>query len=100
REECERIAKALGDKKVLMMRNHGVLVTGRSIAESLYLTVNLDLACRTQLQLMQAGGSPLVIPEDIARHTVDQVTDKPSKYDPTLAAVMRRLDQISPGYRD
>ncbi len=51
----ERIATALGDKDVLLLRGHGVVVVGRTI-ESAYLDLyTLELACRSQVLAMSTG---------------------------------------------
>jgi ribulose-5-phosphate 4-epimerase/fuculose-1-phosphate aldolase len=51
----ERIATALGDKHVLLLRGHGVVVVGKTI-ESTYLDLyTLELACRSQVLAMSTG---------------------------------------------
>jgi L-fuculose-phosphate aldolase len=49
------VARALGPKKAVLMRNHGVAVVGASLEESVILAVMLDNACQIQL-LAEAGG--------------------------------------------
>jgi ribulose-5-phosphate 4-epimerase/fuculose-1-phosphate aldolase len=51
----ERIANALGDKDVLLLRGHGAVVIGDTI-ESAYLDLyTLELACRSQVLAMSTG---------------------------------------------
>ncbi|MFO1305967.1 MAG: class II aldolase/adducin family protein [Burkholderiales bacterium] len=100
RQECSAITRALGDHKVLFMRNHGVVITGITIGEALHLAVNLEHACRVQLAIMSANAPYKLIPPEVARHTVQQVRDKPARNEPVIEAVMRRLDRIAPDYRD
>jgi ribulose-5-phosphate 4-epimerase/fuculose-1-phosphate aldolase len=51
----ERIASALGDRDVLLLRGHGVVVVGETI-ESAYLDLySLELACRSQVLAMSTG---------------------------------------------
>jgi ribulose-5-phosphate 4-epimerase/fuculose-1-phosphate aldolase len=51
----ERIALALGDKDVLLLRGHGVVIVGPSV-ESAYLDLyTLELACRSQVLAMSTG---------------------------------------------
>jgi len=99
REECKHITAALGNAKVLFMRNHGVLITGLTIAEALHLAVNLEQACRVQLNILSSGVPYKLIPHDVALHTMHQVLDKPARNEPVLTAVMRRLDRVAPDYR-
>ena len=50
-----RLALALGDASVVLMRNHGVGFVGASIAECTLMGVFLERACRSQLAVMSAG---------------------------------------------
>ncbi len=64
--EGERMAAALGDKRVLLMRNHGALVVGPSVA-AVYLDVyQLERACMYQLLAIAGGGQMQLIPEEVA----------------------------------
>src|SRR5262249_37600085 len=67
--EGERLARALGDKSVLLLRNHGVLVVGRSAAQAFERLYFFERACQTQL-LAGASGQPLrLLPEAVVRAT-------------------------------
>jgi ribulose-5-phosphate 4-epimerase/fuculose-1-phosphate aldolase len=59
----ERIAEALGDKSVLFLRGHGVVVVGRTLHEAYQDLYLLELACRTQL-LALSSGRPLRVFDD------------------------------------
>jgi ribulose-5-phosphate 4-epimerase/fuculose-1-phosphate aldolase len=54
-EQGERIAEALGDKSVLFLRGHGILVTAPTIEEAYLDAYRLELACRTQVLAMSTG---------------------------------------------
>jgi ribulose-5-phosphate 4-epimerase/fuculose-1-phosphate aldolase len=70
--EGERLARALGDKPVGMLRNHGVLVTGDSVAQAFERLYFLERACQVQV-LALATGKPLgVLPEPVVRATLEQ----------------------------
>ncbi len=62
-DEGERIAAALGDKPILFLKNHGVIVTGRSTAEAFDELYYLEMACR-QLVLAYSTGRPLRLISD------------------------------------
>jgi L-ribulose-5-phosphate 4-epimerase len=51
------VARALGSHKVVLMRNHGVAVVGRTVDEATILTIMLDNACQIQLLAAAAGGA-------------------------------------------
>jgi ribulose-5-phosphate 4-epimerase/fuculose-1-phosphate aldolase len=64
-----RLTRALADKGVLMMGNHGVLAVGETIAETFDALYHLERACRTLL-LAHSSGQPLrLLPDDIAEKT-------------------------------
>jgi ribulose-5-phosphate 4-epimerase/fuculose-1-phosphate aldolase len=64
-----RLMRALADKWVLMMGNHGVLVVGTTVAEAFDALYHLERACRTLL-LAYSSGQPLrLLPDDIAEYT-------------------------------
>jgi ribulose-5-phosphate 4-epimerase/fuculose-1-phosphate aldolase len=68
-EEGERIVKALGDKRRLMMGNHGVLVVAPTIAEAYDDLYYLERACRN-LALAYSTGQPLsILSDEIAERT-------------------------------
>ena len=58
-DEKPRLVADLGDKKHLILRNHGLLTAGRTAAEAFLLMYNLERACEIQI-LAQSGGSELV----------------------------------------
>lgn len=71
-DECARIAANLGERKLLILRNHGTLAAGRSVGEAFAYVYRLERACRTQIAA-QAGGTPLrPIPDDVARRSIEQ----------------------------
>ena len=63
REECQRLAADLGDRNVMILRNHGLLVCGRSIGDAFAEHYMLQRACEVQVAA-QATGVPLVQPRD------------------------------------
>tara|TARA_B100001989_G_scaffold249772_1_gene225658 strand:- start:440 stop:1180 length:741 start_codon:yes stop_codon:yes gene_type:complete len=64
----EQLAQDLGDKFILLMRNHGVLITGRTIQEAMFYTHHLELACKTQC-LALSMQQPLITP---SQHTCEK----------------------------
>ncbi|MET0180750.1 MAG: class II aldolase/adducin family protein, partial [Novosphingobium sp.] len=63
-EEGERLLANLGDKAVLMLRNHGPVVLGRTLAEMFLLQWSLQRACEIQLATL-AMGEPVVVPDEV-----------------------------------
>ncbi|MFL9910709.1 class II aldolase/adducin family protein [Paraburkholderia sp. RL17-337-BIB-A] len=99
--EGERLVAHLADKPAMLLRNHGTLTTGRTVAEAYVLMATLIKACEIQLQA-QACGSALVVPNDaVATRTADQLYDG-GAIEGALEwpALLRKLDRLDRTYRD
>lgn len=70
--EGEKIASALGQRKAVILQNHGILTVGRSVEAAVWRYLALENACQVQL-LAQAAGPTRPMPDDVARHTAGQV---------------------------
>ncbi len=103
--ERERIVTDLGQKYVMLLRNHGVLVLGRSVGEAVTYAMNLERSCRAQIAALGMGLTPVVLSEGIAEHTARQYENAYDSIhqngrDPEWDAMLRRLDRAAPGYKD
>jgi ribulose-5-phosphate 4-epimerase/fuculose-1-phosphate aldolase len=78
-DEGKRIAHALGDRKAVILRNHGLLTAGHSVDEAVWWFVTMERTCQAQL-LAEAAGTPVLIDADMARVTRDQVGQHVSGY--------------------
>jgi ribulose-5-phosphate 4-epimerase/fuculose-1-phosphate aldolase len=70
--EGERIAQALGERKAVILRNHGLLTVGHSVDEAAWWFITMDRSCQAQL-LAEAVGTPTAIDPSNAAVTRDQV---------------------------
>ncbi|WP_407518660.1 class II aldolase/adducin family protein [Methylobacterium oryzisoli] len=105
-DERERLVADLGDRFVMILRNHGLLTCGRSVGEAFKLMHNMERSCRTQLAI-QAAGAPLVRPSAaIARKTAGQYASFGEKVasgslaDAEWEAFKRMLERSDPDYKD
>lgn len=70
--ERERLVKDLGEHNAMILRNHGLLAVGRTVAEAFDQIYFLERACQAQIAA-QSAGSPLTVPpEDVREHTARQ----------------------------
>ena len=99
-DEQARLVHDLGARPAMLMRNHGSLTVGRTIAEAFVLMETLDRACDVQLRA-QAAGVPLRQPPDaICAKTHDQLLGDGSPEGVLeWPSLLRRLDAVSPTYR-
>ena len=63
--EGDRIAQTLGNRKAVILRNHGLLTVGRSVDEAAWWFITMDRSCRAQL-MAEAAGDPIHIAHDHA----------------------------------
>ena len=99
--EQTRLVERLGDYPAVLLRNHGTLVKGRTIAEAYVLMDTLDKACAFQLKA-QAGGGPLNMPPPgvCAKTYQDLIGDGTPEGILEWPALLRMLDVLSPSYRN
>ncbi|ETX26901.1 class II aldolase/adducin family protein [Roseivivax isoporae] len=102
-DERARLVADLGARNVMFLRNHGVLVLGRSVAEAVISMMNLERSCRAQIAALGMGLTPVVLPDDVAEHTARQyehANDRihESGRNPEWDAMLRRLETAAPGY--
>jgi ribulose-5-phosphate 4-epimerase/fuculose-1-phosphate aldolase len=70
--EGKRVAHALSGNKALILRNHGLLTVGGSVEEAAWWFVTMERSCQAQL-LAEAAGHPVLIPQDLAARTQEEV---------------------------
>ena len=101
--EGERLARLIGDKEVVFLKNHGVLTASDSIARAYRLLYLLERVCRAQIRAMSTGKDLLPIPEKVIRQvqTPDPNDRHLGQRDALYFAAMKRiLDREMPGYAD
>ena len=97
-EEGERMARACGDKRVLFLANHGVVVIADTVAEAFDDLFFLERACQVQVMAMWTGQPLALIPEDVAAETARQFADRAEGAHLHFAEVKAILDEEEPDY--
>ena len=101
-EEAERLLENIGDQRILMLRNHGPVILGRSLPEIFIQHWALQRACEIQLATMAAGKPLLISDEVVAVHQRDlhqvQLPGGPGRAD--FDAWVRRIDTVDRSWRD
>jgi ribulose-5-phosphate 4-epimerase/fuculose-1-phosphate aldolase len=70
--ERERLVADLGQRKVMILRNHGLLTCGVTVGEAFALMFNLERTCKAQVALMSSGAKLNRVSHDMAEHTASQ----------------------------
>ena len=104
-DERERLLAHLGDNRAMILRNHGLLVTGATVPEAFLRLYRLERACQIQLDAAAAG--PLTMLSDNAAKSSGEGIDQFSKGAGAgnmgaleFGALMRKLDKMDASYRD
>lgn len=75
REEGERLARGAGDKTIVMMKNHGIMVTGPTIGIAFNDLYFLERAAKVQVLAQMSGAELAPISHEIATRTAKQITE-------------------------
>ncbi|NET58043.1 MAG: class II aldolase [Symploca sp. SIO2E6] len=102
-EEGKRLVSNLGqDKFCVILRNHGLLVGGRSIAEAFMNLYFLETACRTQV-LSMSTGYPIIQPSEepisVFLKTLEKLKQQ-NGFASFFDSLMRMIDRLDSSYRD
>ena len=100
--ERERLVQDLGDKKVMILRNHGLLTTGNTVADAWVQMYFLEKVCAAQLTLLSAAaasGQKIHYPsEEVCKRTAEQYDDAGTG-EREWPALLRQLDGVTTDYR-
>lgn len=103
-DERERLVADLGSKNAMILRHHGTLAVGNSVAACFLRLYFLERACQAQVHMLAAGRDglnppPAGVEEKVARQASPAGLGMVAQ---ALAwpALLRKLDRVSPGYRE
>ena len=95
--EQQRLAANLGDKKVMIMRNHGLLTCGETVGEAFMLMYYLERACKVQMQVLASGQDYELPAPEVCEQVSQQYLQFPyGKYE--WPALVRLIEKNSPDY--
>lgn len=97
-DERVRIAADLGQARALILRHHGLLTAGRSVAEALTLMYYLDLACQVQLKAQASGAVLAVPPPQVCEAIAAQIEGDGRMGDEEWPALRRLADSLDLSY--
>ena len=103
-EERERLVEDLGDKHVMILRNHGTLTVGDNVALAFVRMYFLERACEAQVHMLAAGRDNLYAPpQGTPQKVATQSGPQALKMGADLLAwpaLLRKLDRIDPSFRE
>jgi ribulose-5-phosphate 4-epimerase/fuculose-1-phosphate aldolase len=102
-EEGERLIRNLGDKRIMLLKNHGPVVMAKTLPAAFLKYWVLQRACEHQMETLKMG-TPIIVPPDvIAVHQRDQYLQQTSGIEPgqmEFDAMTRKIDKIDTSWRD
>jgi len=97
--EGDRMAAKMGDKPVLFLANHGVIVTAPNVAEAFDELYYLERAAQAQVLAMSTGRPLKLVPGQIAKRTSQEMLAGRSAYAAAhFKALLRMLEREEPGF--
>jgi ribulose-5-phosphate 4-epimerase/fuculose-1-phosphate aldolase len=98
-DERQRLVRDLGEKQVMVLRNHGLLTAGRTVPEAFELMYYLEQSCRVQMDVMASGGGVNALSDEVSEHTAQQCESFGPRGERAWPALLRLLDAKDPSYR-
>lgn len=100
-DEKPRLVADLGSHTYLMLRNHGLLTVGPTVAEAFMSMYLFETACMIQVRAQAGGASLIEIAPERVTHAGAQWREVTRASGGRLAwpALLRRLDRLDPGFR-
>ncbi len=100
-DEKPRLVKDLGDKTFLMLRNHGLLTVGPSIADAFLAMYTFEATCRIQILAQSASAELTPVDPRIVAGVKDAAVMVMKSIGGALAwpGLLRKLDRLDPSFR-
>ena len=100
-EEKPRLQADLGDANFLMLRNHGLLTVGQTIADAFLSMYTFENTCRIQIDA-QAGGELISVNPQIVKGVAEAMRVQTGGMGGAFAwpALIRKLDRLDPSYKN
>jgi ribulose-5-phosphate 4-epimerase/fuculose-1-phosphate aldolase len=101
-DEKPRLVRDLGDKRFLMLRNHGLITVAESIPDAVVQLYVFEATCAIQVRAQQAGGELITVDPRIVATAQAQAQAVTRGLGGALAwpGLLRRLERVDPSYKD
>jgi len=103
-DEKPRLAADLGDHRCLILRNHGLLTVGETVADAFVAMYYLEASCAIQVRAQSGGGELIPVPKDVMDKGYAQATASQRRQGGqgrlVWPGLLRRLDRIDPTFRN
>ncbi len=102
-DEKPRLVADLGDRPSLILRNHGLLTVGETVADAFVAMYYLEASCAIQVRAQAGGGELIPVPKEIIDATYSRIVAparRGTQGELVWPGLLRRLDRIDSSYRN
>ena len=103
-DERARFLADFGNRHIMVLRNHGLFIVGRTIAEAFIATYRMERACAMQLAFQQSGAEFNPLPDTVVSAGYERSSGGAARgHDPNKLdwpALLRKLDRLDPSYKE
>ncbi len=102
-DEKPRLVADLGDHTSLILRNHGLLTVGETVADAFVAMYYLEASCAIQVRAQAGGGELIPVPKEIIDATYSRIVAparRGTQGELVWPGLLRRLDRIDSSYRN
>jgi ribulose-5-phosphate 4-epimerase/fuculose-1-phosphate aldolase len=103
-DERDRLVADLGEHEAMVLRNHGLLVCGRTIQSAFNVLFRMERACEVQVMAMAANTKLIVPSKEVLEKTYDKMKPRANASnrngDLAWPALLRKLDKVDTSYRN
>ncbi|MES3001713.1 MAG: class II aldolase/adducin family protein [Pseudomonadota bacterium] len=101
-DERARLQADLGDKSFLVLRNHGLLVTGRTVPDAFLNMYTFENTCRIQVDALAGGGELTTVNPKVLEGLAQVLKTVTAGQGANIAwpALLRKLDRADPTYKE
>jgi ribulose-5-phosphate 4-epimerase/fuculose-1-phosphate aldolase len=103
-DEKPRLVADLGDNRCLILRNHGLLTVGETVADAFVNMYYLEASCQIQVRAQSGGGELIMVPKDVMDKGYASAAANQRKNGGqgrlVWPGLLRRLDRTDPSFRN
>ena len=99
-DEKPRLQADLGDNRCLILRNHGLLTVGETVADAFVNMYYLEASCQIQVRAQSGGGELIPVPKEVLDAAYAGPARPRGRGETIWPGLLRRLDRLDPSYKN
>jgi ribulose-5-phosphate 4-epimerase/fuculose-1-phosphate aldolase len=98
-DEKPRLVADLGDNTHLILRNHGLITVGETVADAFVAMYFLESSCAIQVRAQSGGGELIPVPKEVLDAAYAGPAQPRRRGETIWPGLLRRLDRTDPSYK-